>query len=206
MKRHWFYKRRPQWNFLDTLPLIPYENTTRRRRRPILGVDVLKLNPEEEVVVGRHVLRARGTTDMGMGRARLVDPRILPTTRALTLTPMRPEVAPEAEPVYLGMLEDMDIDRVEDIMGVIDLVASRCPAVARSRNETGKSIFDLGYTKYCITLPSSMPSVGSLWKDWSRISTRSTLRKCVPCGITPTMRSSAKSSKSSNNRISASRL
>ena len=75
---------------------------------------------------------------------------------ALTLTPMRLEVAMEVATKDVGMVEDMDT--VERIIGLIDLVASRCPAAYRSTNATGKTIFDCGYNKWCTISCLSMPS------------------------------------------------
>ena len=50
-----------------------------------------------------------------------------------------------------GMEEDMGM--VEDIIGMIDPVASRCPAAYPSTNAMGKFLFVCGCKKWCITLP-----------------------------------------------------
>ena len=54
------------------------------------------------------------------------------------------------------MMEDMgtveDTGMAEDIIGVIDLVASRCLAVYQSTNATGTSQFDFGCSKSCTIL------------------------------------------------------
>ena len=53
---------------------------------------------------------------------------------------MRGEVATEAATPDLGLVQQLDT--AEDIMGLIDLLASRCPADDRSRNATAKSPFE----------------------------------------------------------------
>ena len=124
---------------------------------------------------------------MGVGGVRTVDIAILRTT----LAPMRLEVTTEAGTADVGKMDDMDT--VESIMCVIDLVSSRCPSASRSTNARGKSLFDSGYTKCCTSLPTPMPRSGHWCTDWSRTWTKSISRKCGPCDLTLTMRSSVKS-------------
>ena len=62
-------QRPPQRHFPDSVPTIPHENRTARRRDPTLGVEVESVSPAVEVLVGQCVLRASAATDMGVGGA-----------------------------------------------------------------------------------------------------------------------------------------
>ena len=93
-------------------------------------MEVRNVNPVVEVVVGQHLLRARGIMDTGVGGVELANPRIRRIHMPHALTPMRVEVATEAMMADIGMLEDMGM--AEDITGVMNLLVSRCTAASRS--------------------------------------------------------------------------
>ena len=106
--------------------------------------------------VGQHVPRAPGIGDTGVDRVRPAIPRIRRTHMAHVPAPVLVEVATEAmiagvEVEDMGMEEDTGM--VEDIIGTIDRVASRCLATYPSTNPMGKSVFVCGCTKLCIILP-----------------------------------------------------
>ena len=176
--------------------MIPHENlrenAIRRRRDPISGVEVRNVGPEVEMVVGQDVPRALGITETGGDGVRPANPQIGRIHMAHVPAPVRVEVATGAmmagvEVKDMGMEEEMGM--LEDIIGTIDPVASRCLAAYPSTNAMGKSLFVCGCTKWCTTLPLLMPRGGNWYKDWSRTSTKSISRKCGPCAITLKRRS-----------------
>ena len=119
--------------------MIPHENhrenAIRIRRDPISGVEFRNVDPLVELVVGEHVPRAPGVTDLGVDGVRPANRPIRRITMARVPTPMRLEVATGAMMADIvtegiGIVEDMDM--VEDIIGMSNLLASRCPAAHRS--------------------------------------------------------------------------
>ena len=106
----------------------PREHHKEMSGDPTLGVQVESLSPAQEVVIAQHVLRAEGPTDVRVAGARTNDPPIIRTPMAPNLSPLRVEVAPEPATTDVAMIEDMDMDRAEDIICVSDLAASRCNA------------------------------------------------------------------------------